>query len=256
MRCHFPPPLDEDEISAILDGEASPETLARLQQCQDCICRDRVEAARRFEDSLKRELRSCPTPQQLMNYNLHLLPEAESDRIAEQLDRCDDCYCKQELNQLRAFLSEDDMLPDLHEELPFFPPERPLPRILPAQPLPHVENTRVRGKAESRRGLVVRAEDTTIFIEAEPEDTGLVTITGQLLTDEINEQNHWEHALVELRQAGQLQATATVDHMGEFRMGGFSAAGLEQGLALRINGEDGQVIALEELVFSGPEEDG
>ncbi len=69
-------------------------------------------------------------------------------------------------------------------------------------------------------------------------------ITGQI-ADEAGEQERWQDALVEMRQAGVLIATAFVDDLG-----GFSIGPVEHGSGeLQVTASDGTSIVIEDLAL-------
>jgi hypothetical protein len=72
-----------------------------------------------------------------------------------------------------------------------------------------------------------------------------MTLIGQLMADE---QDSWAGALVVLRQAGVLQATATLDDLGGWNCGPLPAGMSE----LQITCEDGRSVRPPEVDLSRP----
>jgi hypothetical protein len=80
----------------------------------------------------------------------------------------------------------------------------------------------------------------TVFLDAQPGSTDQVALHGQLVADD---QEHWTGALVEVRQAGTLRATAGVDDLGGFSCDSLPALATE----VRITRPDGRMLRLPEF---------
>ena len=83
-------------------------------------------------------------------------------------------------------------------------------------------------------------DGVTIFLELQPATDGQVELRGQLVADD---QDDWVGALVELRQAGMLRATAAIDDLGTFHV----AALPTQPTELRATRADGRALLLPEF---------
>jgi hypothetical protein len=83
-------------------------------------------------------------------------------------------------------------------------------------------------------------DGVTIFLELQPVADSQVELRGQLVADD---QDNWVGALVELRQAGQLRATAAIDDLGTFRV----AVLPTQPTELRVARADGRALLLPEF---------
>lgn len=234
----MPPPLTDDQISAALDDQAEPEVLAHLGGCAHCAAR--LHDARALERRLHARLYrwDCPTPDQLFVYQRGQLPPGQAGALAAHLRGC--ARCAGELADLRAFLLAD-------APPPAYPPPPPaarhptsprqVARMLPRQPA-----AALRGAGDGP--IMAESGATTIFLDIQPAAAGQVAIQGQLLADD---QASWEGALVELRQAGVLAATAVVDDLGSF-----GCPALPAGLAdLRITNAAGQMIVLADIDARG-----
>jgi anti-sigma factor RsiW len=210
MSCSFPPPLTEDQITAATDGDVDPSVQQHLSQCASCA--GRFAQAQKVEQMLKSKLHrwDCPTPQQLGDYHLGLLSQADERVITTHLEQCTSCQA--ELVDLRAFLASD-RVQKTHPPVTLQRRSRPRLGELIAQLLPRAPVAAMRG-ADSGP-IVAEADGVTIFLEAQANSQGL-TVTGQVVAED---QTLWTGALVELRQEGILQATAVVDEMGGFNCG-------------------------------------
>jgi anti-sigma factor RsiW len=235
MHCVAPPPLTDDELSAVIDGEADTGTLDHLAQCQWCT--DRLAQAQSIEMTLRAGLRSwkCPPSQQLGDFTLGMLSPEERWSIAAHVDACPRCV--EELAELQAFLGR--------EAAPALPPAaRPRTRLgeLVAHLLPRTPAMALRGVAP--RQIAAEAEGTTILIDVQPGSGGGAIVRGQVIDDA---QDRWTGALVEVRQAGILQITTTVDDLGTFDCGPLPATPIE----LRLTPPDGRAIVVPEIPLDG-----
>jgi hypothetical protein len=78
------------------------------------------------------------------------------------------------------------------------------------------------------------------MLEARPGGPTEVLLIGQVLAED---HERWVGALVELRQAGRLRATAEVDDLGTFTCGSLRAAPTE----LRLTPRTGAVVVVPEI---------
>jgi len=233
MQCSAPPPLTDDQISAVIDGAAEPAVHAHVAQCASCA--QRLTKAREMEHSLRTRLYrwDCPSPQQLADYQLR---RADADQVqAIELHLAGCVRCTEELTDLQQFLATDVSLEA--------PPAAPMPPksapwgALFARPQPQRPAVALRGAGPGPLMAVVG--DTTIFIDVQPAG-GQVALQGQLVD---TEQDRWVGALVEVRQSGALVATAEVDDLG-----GFACAAVPEGASeLRLTPQTGRMIVLTDL---------
>ena len=222
MECRYPPAMTDDEISALIDGDAADAALEPLRQhaarCESCAAR--LDEAQQLERFLDHHLRDwdCPTSQQLGDYHTRLLDAPAMEHIARHLDEC--ARCRAELEELRDFVS--DLLPDV----PFQPTRAPAvqPAGTERRPVTFRELTAVllspapalalRGNV-SPRTITAQAGEVTVFLELQQEGTDRrFALRGQLVADDLAE---WSRALVEIWQLNVLEATTTVDDMGSFK---------------------------------------
>ena len=235
MECSSPPPLTDDQLSAALDQAAAPDVIGHLASCASCAVR--LDAARQAEQSLRSAMYrwDCPTPQTLADYHIGR-PSAEEQRaIMRHLETC--ARCSEELAELVLFM-RDEAPPAAPAELS--PARRTvsrgwsLARLLPRAPAPAL-----RGGASAP--LMFEADDgVTIFLEIQPAGDGQAELRGQLVADD---QDDWVGALVELRQSGELRATAAIDDLGTFHVAALPMHPTE----LRVARADGRALLLPEF---------
>jgi hypothetical protein len=243
MSCSDPPPLSDETINAALDGDTAPEVLGHLQHCAHCA--DRLEEARQFETSLRGHLArwDCPPAEQLGDYHLGLVPQAQQRVIAAHLEVCP--RCSAEIEDLRVFLTEAQPA-QLHaqEQVLPAPPAGPRRlRALVAQLLPRAPGFQLAGLRGAGDGpLIAQSSAATIVLEPQKIDPQAIRLTGQI-ADEAGDQDRWDGALVEVRQADTLVAIAFVDEVG-----GFSCAPIQRSITdLRIIGADGTWIVVDDI---------
>lgn len=209
MTCSLPPPLTEDQLSALIDGDADAETLAHAAQC--AFCAARLEAARRFEARLGQTLfrADCPPPETIGEYFLDLLPAAEHAAVGKHLQKC--VHCQGELATLTSFLNAES--PSTAPQPKARPAKRNLLGDLIAALTPNSPALALRGSDAGP--LMATADDgTTIFLEVQP-DGDRFTLVGQLAAAE---QEGWNGALVELRQNDTFQMSGVVNDFGSFQL--------------------------------------
>ncbi|MGH2520950.1 MAG: zf-HC2 domain-containing protein [Anaerolineales bacterium] len=239
MRCSHPPPLTPDQLSAALDGEAGPAILDHLAGCPGCAAR--LERVRQVEQRLGRQLYrwDCATPEQLGDYQLGVLAEAEAFAIARHLEGC--TRCREELDDLRAFLAAEARPRAQRAQRGQPQPARGpgshgipiLARLLPPPPTPAL-------RGEARGPITAEAGGVTIVLDLQPAAEGRVRLLGQLAAED---QDRWTGALVQLWQAGALQTMARVDDLG-----GFHCEGIAPGLTdIRITPQMGRTLVLPDV---------
>lgn len=235
MTCSFPPPLSEDDLSAALDGEASPAVQQHLAQCASCT--GRLEEARRMEQRLKGMLLrfDCPTSQSLIDYDAGLLDADESIDIRHHIESCP--RCQAELGTMHRFLDDEaSAVPSL--------------QIVPSgrqRSLERIARPRTDTGAWAARGLDDsdvqdwEAEGATIFLELNRR-TGNLVLSGQV----VDESPIWTGALAEIRQAGEIMGVSVLDELGEFRFTLSQQAPLD----LNITAPNGITLVLENITLA------
>ena len=235
MSCSFPPPLNEDDLSEALDGEASADMQQHLAQC--VYCAERLEEARHMEQRLKGTLLrfDCPTSQALIDYDAGLLDVDEARHILHHVETCP--RCQEELAVLRRFLDDEASLtPTL--QVVRFERLRSLERI--AQPRADMGTWAARG-LDDNDVQDWEADGATIFLELNRRTEGLV-LSGQV----VDEHPIWTGALAEVRQAGEVQAVSVLDELGEFRFKLSRQAPVD----LNITAPNGITLVLENITLT------
>lgn len=236
MRCSLSTPLTDDQISALLDGDAEQPVQAHLEHCPACAAR--LQAAKEIEQTLHHRLHrfDCPPSQQLGDYHLGLVDRALDRSIMLHLEQCS--LCKAEIEELRLFLAAAEPSKIRMVAGPVLQPRRPTFGELIARLLPRTAPLTMRGVAPTT--TTAEAGSATIVLDTQPTTAGRITLQGQVLDDQ---QERWVGALVELRQSGVLQATATLDDLGGFQCGPLKPDPLE----LRLTPRQGRPIRVPEV---------
>ena len=104
MVCATPPQPDDTRLLSFLDGEIDLTVQAHIEQCPHCRQRATQLAALqgRLLAGLYRAV--CPTPDELGDYDLGLLPTDQALAVTQHLAECP--HCTREIAQLQAFLTE------------------------------------------------------------------------------------------------------------------------------------------------------
>jgi anti-sigma factor RsiW len=109
MTCVSPPELADRDLLTYIDGEADDRVIAHLEQCPHC--RARAQRLARLQDWLTARLYrfNCPSPIELGEYQLGILPGERAAAMARHLAECP--RCAQEVAQLQGYLA--DLAPTL-----------------------------------------------------------------------------------------------------------------------------------------------
>src|SRR6185503_16389461 len=104
MNCISPPELSDRQLLEFLDGEAEPETTHHLGICQ--YCRNKADALARLQNGLTTRLYriTCPSPLELGEYHLRILPSPQMLVISQHVRECP--HCEAEVAQLETFLKD------------------------------------------------------------------------------------------------------------------------------------------------------
>jgi hypothetical protein len=101
------------DLLAYLDGAAGDDVGAHVSQCT--TCQKRMQDLASFQQQLTGTLyrADCPSPLELGEYNLELLPEERMRAVHLHVQSCP--QCSREMAQLDAFLAE--LAPDIEHSL-------------------------------------------------------------------------------------------------------------------------------------------
>lgn len=230
MKCITSPALDNAAIASFVDGEADDSVVAHIKVCP--YCSERARQWTLLQNRLRKQSyrATCPTPMELGNYHLGLLPGAQKLVVARHLREC--LLCQREVAVLESFLE------DLAPETSLLGAAKVLiARLMDAQ----TENgfspagPALRGGAKGP--LAFEADGVVILLDIQPADEGKVNILGQVAADD---QDQWTGALVELRREDQLQFSTEIDDLGAFRFEGSTLSGGE----LRLRPKNGSVVVV------------
>ncbi len=247
--CSLPPPLTEDEISSVVDGNVSRRARAHLRRCGFCAAR--VAEARRIESTLAGRLHrfDCPSAQHLGDYAFGLLDEAEARAIIPHLESC--ARCSGELADLREFLQSDaprtaaaadSMEVAQKTERQTRPSRLGIDEIV-ARLLPRAPGLAFRGTSMGREPMVAEVGDTVITLEVQPATREKVHLTGMLAT---LEPEAWDGAVALLWIDGEVREATTLDENG-----GFAFGPMPSGIAtVRITPEHGATLVVPEIPLS------
>lgn len=160
---------------------------------------------------LQRKLRrwNCPTPDQLADFQMRLLSEAEARLTADHIATCP--RCQQELADLSSFLERDDE-PEQAQAAPSLSVLPRVKRALEIFPTPQVSGAFAARGLHQDGLLMLSASGISIFLEIRRAGEQHF-LEGRIADDDLN---RWTDAVVELRQQGMLNAASVVDTMGGF----------------------------------------
>jgi hypothetical protein len=233
MTCISPPEPEDRLLMAFLDGEADPETILHLKECQHCG--KRVESLAREQKLLtSRFFRiTCPSATELGEYHLHMLTAPQMLMVSQHLRDCP--YCPQEINQLEEFLS--DLGPA---------PESSLlgrAKVLIAKLVSGGKPSGLTGdpafalRGESEGPMTFQVGGNLIVIDIQQTSDGKLNLLGQVAADQ---QDDWTDASVSLRQENQPERKTKVDDLGAFQFEDV----LRGFIDLEIEARDGTVVVI------------
>lgn len=203
MKCISSPALEDIEIARYVDGEADETIVAHIYECPFCSERSRQWTL--LQNRLRKQFyrTTCPTPTELGDHHLGLLPAPQALMVAQHLRECP--LCRRELAQLQEFLAEPEAKPGLLDTA----------KILFAQ-LVGAGVTPAFGalRGEDKGPLTFEADGMVIVLDIQPAAHQHVSMLGQVAADE---QDQWTGAVVELSQADSTEKMASLDEFGAFR---------------------------------------
>jgi hypothetical protein len=221
MKCITSPALDNVEIATYVDGEADEAVIAHIQQCP--FCSERARQWTLLQNRLRKQSYrvNCPTPMQLGDYHLGLLPSPQALVVSGHLMEC--LLCKREVTVLEDFLNS------LAPESGLLGAAKVLVARLMGSQTENGLAPALRGEAKGP--LTFEVDGIVIVLDVQPAKAGKFDILGQVAADD---QEKWTGALVEIRQDNELHFSATVDDLGAFRSEGIGPGSKE----LRITPKD------------------
>lgn len=226
MKCITSPALDSVKIAMYVDGEADEAVIAHIKECT--YCRERARQWTLLQNRLKKQSyrMNCPTPMELGDYHLGLLPAPQALVVSQHLRDC--LLCKREVAVLEDFLTgltPETSLLGAAEVL--------IARLISGQSDLAPAGGALRG--EGKGPLTFQANGIVIILDVKSTTEGKVDIFGQVATED---QDQWTGALVELRKNDLLQASTEVDDLGTFQYTNVISGGQE----LRIWPQTGPIV--------------
>lgn len=210
--CQIPPELTEDELSALIDGEADPRSQEHIRQCPHCA--RRLSQAKQIEEGLYKAFyrRGCPASLELGQYHTHLLDNPERrDWIETHLRTC--VRCRQDLQALRDAIDKEEE--DMQRSVPDNIIAMPLPNsrriVLFYEPEANARGN-LRGNNPRLKRIVAKADSTTISLSFEDLPDDRLKVTAQLLSSDVD----WRSGMVSVQQDAQ---TVAVCHLNDYRIG-------------------------------------
>jgi hypothetical protein len=232
MNCVSPPELDDRQLLAAIDGEADHETADHLRRCP--YCRERAKAVEALQRNLTARLYrlSCPSPLELGDYHLGMLPKLQAAAIASHLQECP--HCAIEIDQLNSYLGETA---PSSKSSPFEGVKNLVARLLsPGEGSSYAGVPLAAAQASLRGGvqgpITLEADGILILLDVQPYAEGQAAVAGTVAAQD---QDSWTGAEVELHQADRPPITAYVDDLGAFRCEGILPGAAE----LRITPKHG-----------------
>ena len=224
MACIKPPAVTDEQLLSLIDGAATDEVASHVQQCADC--RRRANGLARQQKQLATQLYrvECPSPLELGEYHLAVLPAERVLAVEKHLTRC--LHCAREIQTLQSYLTT--LAPTLAPIAPPAPSGESLGqrmhRLIAKLIDPRVGTgagggavpafAALRGEPENQDvQFVYEAEDVQIIIELQTEPTQpdrkvLLGLILGLAVDQAFE--------AQLQQADQAALFAPVDELGNF----------------------------------------
>jgi hypothetical protein len=206
MNCITSPALDDTQIVSYIEGEADDGVVAHVKEC--LFCRERANRWTLLQNRLRKQLYrvTCPTPVELGDYHLRLLPAPQLLVIAQHVRECP--LCRREVADLENFLDE------LAPKVSLLGTAKVLIARLIGGNTGESAPAFAALRGEAKGPIILEADGVVITLDIQAEVNGQASILGQLAADD---QDQWTGAKVELQQADSSQLTASMDDLGAFR---------------------------------------
>jgi hypothetical protein len=209
MKCISSPALDDLEIIKYVEGEADDAVVAHIQECP--FCREKASRWAHLQNRLQKEVyrAACPTPIELGDYHLELLPDPQKLVIAQHLRECP--LCRREVAELEEFMLEPTA------QTSWLAPVKVLiARLLSGKEVDQAQEkfspafAGLRGEGDEP--FIYQADQTQIVIEVQEdlEQPGLKVLMGLVSELESNE------FIVQASQKGKVRAVSPIDEIGNF----------------------------------------
>ncbi len=235
MNCITSPALDDTQIVSYIEGEADDGVVAHIKEC--LFCREKANQWTLLQNRLRKQLYrvTCPTPVELGDYHLGLLPAPQVLVVAQHVRECP--LCQHEVVELENFLDE------LAPEVSLLGAAKVLIARLINGNGGESAPTFAALRGEAKGPITLEADGIVILLDIQPTNEGLVNILGQVAADN---QDQWTGALVELRQENELQSSIEVDDLGAFQAKGIRPGSKE----LRIYSKDNSLTVVSNFIVS------
>ena len=229
MKCISSPALDDVQIMRYVEGEGDDAVESHIRECP--YCREKATTWTQLQNRLQKQLyrASCPSPMELGEYHLRLLPSPQALVIAQHVRECP--LCRREMAELEDFLADPDAQPGLFGAV----------KVLVARLInqPEMGHAGVALRGEERGTLIFEADGVVITLDIQPGAKGDLSILGQLAA---GDQDHWNGAVVELQQAETL-LTSPMDDLGAFNFGALHPGSMQ----LTITSSQGTVVKVPDI---------
>jgi hypothetical protein len=209
-KCISPPELTDSQLLPFLDGEADTTTKLHLDVCEYCLEKAQDLAL------LQKQLYGLahPSPMELGEYHLRMLPKRNAQIIEQHLRGCP--HCRREVEELQSFLG--DLAPAVEDSL------ATKAKVLIAklvggqagtgnQGRPGFAPTVIALRGEDKGPMAFEAEGIVITLDVQPSSKGQVSLQGQVAADE---QDQWTGGVVRLLREDIPELAAVLDDLGAF----------------------------------------
>ncbi len=211
MKCITSPALEDTQIVSFIEGEADDTVVAHIRDCP--FCSERANRWTLLQNGLRKQLYriSCPTPMEIGDYHLGLLPAPQALIVAQHVRECP--LCRREVAELEDFLTESTPQPG------FLGSIKTLIASLVGGPgmdqdYPDLASAPAFGglRGEGEEPFIYQAGQVRIVIEVQDdvEQMGLKTLLGLVTGLETNE------FTIQVSQGDNVIATTSVDEIGNF----------------------------------------